>query len=81
MDARRTRFEHAAALAAQIAAPDGLLVEEQLGKLMKSWPEVERDCPKEALALEPLRKCWRDKHPGPKTKKAKPAETPETPTK
>ena len=67
----RTRLENSANLAAQIGAPDGMLVEGELGKLMRTWSDFEAALPKEALALESFREQWSSAHPGRRaTKKA-----------
>jgi len=81
MDARRTRLEHTAALAARIGAPDGVMVEEELAKLMKGWADFEKDLPREALALEALRERWLAVHPGSKNRKPKASPSTDTPAK
>ncbi|MBS2031413.1 MAG: hypothetical protein JST54_26165 [Deltaproteobacteria bacterium] len=69
-DAIRTRADNTSALAAQISAPDGLRVQDQLGKLMSNWDDFEEAFPKEALVLAPLQQLWVTNHPGRKPAKA-----------
>jgi hypothetical protein len=63
-----TRFQNTAAVAAQIAAPDGAFVEGELSKIMRSWDEFAAARPRDALALQPLREFWDATHPGPTPK-------------
>ena len=69
-DVVRTRADSTSALAAQISAPDGLMVLDQLGKMMINWDDFEEAFPKEALVLAPLQALWVANHPGRKPAKA-----------
>jgi hypothetical protein len=79
--ALQTRFENSAAIAAQLGAPDGAYVEEQLSKFMSNWEDFEEQLPKEALALQALRDYWTAAHPGRSpVKKGRGAKDVEAPT-
>ena len=69
-DAIRTRADNTSALAAQISAPDGLMMLDQLAKMMSNWDDFEEAFPKEALVLSPLQELWVANHPGRKPAKA-----------
>ena len=69
-DDMRTRIDNTAAVVAQICAPDGQYIEDQIGKIMNDWDDLTVALPREALALEPLHTAWMAAHPGRKATKA-----------